>query len=45
MTRWKIFKNPSEYLIIRARTFSEALARAKDIDPAYCGGYMVDDDD
>ena len=45
MANWKIFKNQSEYIIVHARTFSEALSRAKLHDPAYCGGYMVDDDE
>lgn len=30
---------------VRARTFSEALKKAKLRDPGYCFGYVADDDD
>lgn len=43
MLTWKIFKSPTEYIIIRARSFDEALAKARLYDPEYCGGYAIDD--
>ncbi|MBQ9211053.1 MAG: hypothetical protein IJ153_05595 [Clostridia bacterium] len=30
---------------VRARTFSEALEKARLRDPGYCAGYVADDDD
>ena len=44
MDKWKIFKSAEEYIIIYARSFDEALAKARLRDPAYCGGYIVDDE-
>ena len=40
--KWKIFKSAEEYVIIRADSFDEALAKARKIDKAYCAGYVVD---
>lgn len=31
-------------LRVRARSFSDALARAKAVNPGYCGGYIVEED-
>ena len=45
MERWKIFRGVDDYVIIRARTFSEALAKARMRDPEYNSGYMLDDDE
>lgn len=44
MEKWKIFKSAEEYIIIHARSFDEALAKARLRDPEYCGGYIVDDE-
>lgn len=45
MLKWKIFKNATDYVIVRANTFNEALKKARQRDPEYCGGYVVDDDE
>lgn len=42
--KWKIFKSEKEYVIVRADSFDEALAKARKIDKAYCAGYVVDDE-
>ena len=39
MERWKIFRGVDDYVIVRARTFSEALAKARMRDPEYNSGY------
>lgn len=46
--KWKIYKlrnGKEEYVIIRADSFDEAIAKARKIDKAYCAGYVVDDDE
>lgn len=45
MERWKIFRGVDDYIIVRARTFGEALAKARMRDPEYNSGYMLDDDE
>lgn len=42
--KWKIYKlcnGKEEYVIIRADSFDEAIAKARKIDKAYCAGYVV----
>lgn len=41
---WAIFEEGLPTLRIRAKCFDDALARARYIDPRYCGGYVVDDE-
>lgn len=46
--KWKIYKlrnGKEEYVIIRADSFDEAIAKARKIDKSYCAGYVVDDDE
>lgn len=45
MLKWKIFRSVEDYVIVHARTFSEALAKARLYDSRYCAGYVVDDDE
>lgn len=44
MLTWAIFGGGLPVLKIRARSFDEALAKARLRDPGYCGGYVADDD-
>ena len=44
MLTWEITGYNLPALRIRARSFDEALAKARIHDPRYCGGYVVDDD-
>lgn len=43
--KWKIFKSPTEFIIVRADSFDEAIKKARLLDPGYCGGYVVDDEE
>lgn len=45
MLTWEIIGGGLPPVRVRARTFSEALKKARLRDPNYCGGYVVDDDD
>ena len=42
--KWKIFKSATEFVFVQADSFDAALKKARLRDPAYCGGYMVDDE-
>lgn len=45
MMTWEIFAyfgHNLQSLRIRARSFDEAIAKARLQDPRYCGGYIVD---
>lgn len=44
MATWEIVGPNLPALRIRARSFDEALAKARLRDPDYCGGYVVDDE-
>lgn len=44
MLTWKIVGPHLPDLIIRARSFDEALKKARLRDPNYCGGYVIDED-
>lgn len=44
MLTWEITGGGLPPVRIRARSFDEALKRARYIDPRYCGGYVVDED-
>lgn len=41
--KWKIYKSPKTFIIVRAESFDEALKKARRIDKNYCGGYVVED--
>lgn len=41
---WAIFEEGLPALRIRTKCFDGALARARYIDPRYCGGYVVADE-
>ena len=45
MLTWIIMGAGLPALKIRARSFDEALAKARLQDAGYCGGYVADDDD
>lgn len=44
MLTWEIIGANLPPLRIRARSFDEALAKARLRNRAYCGGYVVDED-
>lgn len=41
--KWKIFKSSTDFVIVRAESFDEALKKARRLDPRYCGGYLLDE--
>lgn len=41
MATWEIIGGGLPPVRVRARTFDEALAKARFRDPGYCGGYIV----
>lgn len=41
--KWKIYKSATDFVIVRADSFDEALKKARRIDPAFCGGYVIED--
>lgn len=43
MMKWKIFKTATEFIIVWADSFDEALKKARRIDKEYCGGYVIDE--
>lgn len=45
MLTWEIVGGNLPPIRVRAMSFDEALKRARCIDPRYCGGYVIDDDD
>ena len=44
MLTWVIMGAGGPNLKVRARSFDEALAKARLRDSRYCGGYVADDD-
>lgn len=40
--KWKIFKSATEFVIVRAESFDEALKKARMLDPHFCGGYVIE---
>lgn len=44
METWEIVGGGLPPLRVRARSFSDALARAKAVNPGYCCGYIVEED-
>lgn len=44
MLTWVIVGGNLPPVKIRAKTFSEALKKARCIDPNYCGGYVDEDE-
>ena len=44
MLTWVIMGAGVPNLKVRARSFDEALAKARPRDSRYCGGYVADDD-
>lgn len=42
--KWKIFKSATDFVIVQAESFDEALKKARRLDPRYCGGYILDDE-
>lgn len=45
MLTWVIVGGGLPPIRVRARSFDEALKKARLRDPNYCGGYVVDDDE
>ena len=43
--KWKIFKSATDFVIVQAESFDEALKKARRLDPNYCGGYILDDEE
>lgn len=41
--QWKIFKSEDDFVIVHADSFDEALKKARRIDPAFCGGYVIEE--
>ena len=40
--KWKIYKSRTDFVIVRADSFDEALKKARRINPDYCAGYVYE---